>query len=42
MGNMERLGVRHMSWGPFAEGANNFFKNPTLIESGKAYSKSVG
>lgn len=39
---MERLGVRHISWSPFAEGTNNFFKNPTLIESGKAYSKSVG
>ena len=40
--NMERLGVQHMSWGPFAEGANGFFANPTLAEIGASHGKSVG
>lgn len=40
--NMEKLGVAHMAWGPFAEGANNFFQNPLLAEIGKAHGKSVG
>ena len=39
---MAQLGVQHMSWGPFAEGANNFFKNPQLAEIGDAHGKSVG
>lgn len=40
--NMESLGVAHMAWGPFAEGANNFFQNPLLSEVGEKYGKSVG
>ncbi|MGI6754722.1 MAG: aldo/keto reductase [Atopobiaceae bacterium] len=40
--NMVKLGVQHMAWSPFAEGANNFFKNPLLQEIGKAHNKSVG
>ena len=40
--NMEQLGVQHMAWGPFAEGANDFFHNPTLTEIGSKYGKGVG
>ena len=40
--NMETLGVQHMAWGPFAEGANDFFHNPLLAEIGAAHGKSVG
>lgn len=40
--NMEQLGVAHMAWGPFAEGANDFFNNAVLAEIGTAYGKSVG
>lgn len=40
--NMDELGVQHMSWGPFAEGANNFFENPLLAEIGTKHGKSVG
>ncbi len=39
--NMEKLGVAHMSWGPFAEGANGFFQNPLMAEIGETYGKSV-
>lgn len=39
---MANLGVQHMAWGPFAEGANNFFKNPLLAEIGEAHGKGVG
>lgn len=39
---MVNLGVQHMAWGPFAEGANNFFKNPLLAEIGEAHGKGVG
>lgn len=40
--NMVKLDVQHMSWGPFAEGANNFFKNPLLAQIGEAHGKGVG
>ena len=40
--NMERLGVAHMAWGPFAEGANGFFSDPLLSEIGKEHGKGVG
>jgi hypothetical protein len=30
------------SWGPFAEGRNNMFSDPTLTAIGKAHGKSVG
>jgi len=35
-------GVRHESWGPFAEGRNNMFTDPTLRAIGEAHGKSVG
>ena len=38
---MEEFGCRIMSWGPLAEGRNNFFSNPVLEEIGKTYGKSV-
>ena len=38
---MKEYGTKIMSWGPFAEGKNNFFTNPTLQEIGKEYGKSV-
>jgi 2,5-diketo-D-gluconate reductase A len=39
---MRERGVRHESWGPFAEGKNDLFINPTLTEIGEAHGKSVG
>ena len=39
---MENLGVAHMAWGPFAEGANGFFSNPLLAQIGEEHGKSVG
>lgn len=30
-----------MSWGPFAEGRNSFFKNPVLLEVGRQYGKTL-
>lgn len=38
---MDELGVKHMSWGPLAEGRNGFFTNPVLAEIGAKYGKSV-
>ena len=38
---MEKYGCRIMSWGPFAEGKNDFFNNETLAEIGRKYRKSV-
>lgn len=38
---MEKYGCRIMSWGPFAEGRNNFFTNPQLTAIGEKYGKSV-
>ena len=35
-------GVHHESWGPFAEGRNNMFADPTLSAIGAAHGKSVG
>lgn len=37
---MVKYGVQHQSWGPFAEGRNDFFTNPVLTEIGKKYGKS--
>ena len=34
-------GVQIESWGPFAEGRNNLFTNPTLTAIGEAHGKSV-
>ena len=38
---MEEYGCQIMSWGPLAEGRNNFFTNPVLEAIGKKYGKSV-
>lgn len=38
---MKKYNTQIMSWGPFAEGKNNFFKNETLTEIGKKYGKSA-
>ena len=37
---MEKYGVQHESWGPFAEGRRDFFNNPVLTETGAKYGKS--
>lgn len=37
---MERYGVKHESWGPFAEGRKDYFTNPVLVGIGKKYGKS--
>jgi 2,5-diketo-D-gluconate reductase A len=39
---MRNRGVQIGSWGPFAEGKNNLFTNPTLAAIGEAHGKSVG
>lgn len=39
---MRQRGVQIESWGPFAEGRNNLFANPTLAAIGQAHGKSVG
>ena len=38
---MKRYGTQIMSWGPFAEGRNDFFNNPTLQAIGQEHGKSV-
>lgn len=38
---MEKYGVQHESWGPFAEGRKDFFINPVLTEIGAKYGKSA-
>jgi 2,5-diketo-D-gluconate reductase A len=38
---MEKYGTQIESWGPFAEGRNDFFNNETLKEIGEQYGKSV-
>lgn len=38
---MKESGTQIMSWGPLAEGRNNFFTNPVLEEIGHKYGKSV-
>lgn len=37
---MEKYGVKHQSWGPFAEGRKDFFTDPVLTEIGKKHGKS--
>lgn len=37
---MEKYGVKHESWGPFAEGRKDYFTNPVLVEIGKKYNKT--
>jgi 2,5-diketo-D-gluconate reductase A len=38
---MREHGVQHESWGPFAEGKNNLFSDPTFTKIGAAHGKSV-
>lgn len=38
---MQHYGTQIMSWGPFAEGRNDFFKNETLKAIGAKYDKSI-
>lgn len=38
---MKKNGTQIMSWGPFAEGKNDYFNNPILKEIGEKYGKSV-
>ena len=38
---MEKYNCQIMSWGPFAEGKNDFFNNETLIEIGNKHNKTV-
>lgn len=38
---MDRFGVAHESWGPFAEGRNGFFSNPVLAAVGAKRGKTV-
>lgn len=40
-GLMREHGVRHQSWGGFAEGRNDLFTHPLLSETGAAHGKSV-
>src|SRR5690606_27254938 len=38
---LQENGVQHVSWGPFAEGRNDLFKNELLLSIGKKYNKSI-
>lgn len=38
---LQENGVQHESWGPFAEGRNDLFKNELLLSIGKKYNKSI-
>ncbi len=38
---MDKYGVAHESWGPFAEGRKDFFSNAVLKEVGAKYGRSV-
>lgn len=38
---LEKHGAQIMSWGPFAEGKNDYFNNPTLKEIGEAHQKTT-
>lgn len=38
---MEKYGIAHESWGPFAEGRKDFFTNPTVRTVGEKYGKTV-
>jgi 2,5-diketo-D-gluconate reductase A len=39
---MQGYGVAHESWGPFAEGRNDLFSDPTLTAIGQTHGKSIG
>lgn len=38
---MVKYGVQHESWGPFAEGRQDFFSNPVLVKIGQKHHKSA-
>ena len=38
---MKKYGTQVESWGPFAEGKNDFFANPVLAQIGKAHGKTI-
>lgn len=38
---MKKYDTKLMSWGPFAEGKNDYFNNPTLKKVGERYGKST-
>lgn len=38
---MKKYGCQIESWGPFAEGKNNIFTNPVLVEIGNKYGKTA-
>jgi 2,5-diketo-D-gluconate reductase A len=38
---MQHYGVQIESWGPFAEGKNGFFSNPTLVAIAESHGRSV-
>jgi len=38
---LQENGIQHESWGPFAEGRNDLFKNELLAAIGKRYNKSI-
>ena len=38
---MVKYGAVHEAWGPFAEGKNDFFKNPVLIAVGEKHGKTA-
>lgn len=38
---MKKYKTQIMSWGPFAEGKNDYFNNPILKEIGEAHGKSI-
>lgn len=38
---MKKYGTQIMSWGPFAEGKNDFFSNPVLKKIGAKYGKTT-
>lgn len=38
---LAKTDTKLMSWGPFAEGKNNYFTNPTLVKIGEAHGKTA-
>lgn len=38
---LDKYNIQHESWGPFAEGRNNMFKNELLQSIGDKYNKSI-
>lgn len=39
---LQREGIQHEAWAPFAEGQNGIFNNPVLNKIAKAHGKTVG